>query len=519
MLLRHAAVVAAFFLFASVTNGVAQDVTLSSRDGDVEIAGTLLGYDGEFYRLQTIYGELTVDGSGVTCQGPGCPNLQDFIAEISVSGSATMGAVLMPALLEGFAQRNEYQTERVDEDRTHFQYRLIDTRTEKRIAEFRFRVTNSDEGFADLLANETDVVMSLREIRPNERDRAFEAGMGDMTGQNRSRVLALDAIVPVVSPQNPVREISPLDLARVYAGEIENWMALGGANAPIALHAPSQRTGLGQATEDRILGPVKMKMSDRIIRHERGSLLAEAVLEDPFALGVASYAEIGRTQPLILKGTCGRVLRATRRSIKTEDYPLTAPMFLYTPARRLPKIGREFLSFVRGQSAQVMIRRSGFVDQALEEVPVNQQGDRFANAISAAGPEVSLSELQRMVGRLSPMKRLTISFRFEAGSARMDAQSRSNIVQLARDLEQGRFDARQLFFVGFSDGDGPADPNRQIALSRAETVRDAVRQAAETADLAQVELLADAFGEAMPLACDDSAWGRKANRRVEVWVR
>ncbi|MEM9575569.1 MAG: phosphate ABC transporter substrate-binding/OmpA family protein [Pseudomonadota bacterium] len=519
MRLRHLAVFAVCLLWIGGTSAQAQDVTLTSQDGDVEIAGTLLGYDGQFYRVQTIYGELTVDGSGIICVGPGCPNLQDFVAEVSISGSATMGAVLMPALLEGFGQRNGYQTVRLDADATHFHYVLTDSRTEKPVAEFRFRVTNSDEGFADLLAHEADVVMSLREIRPDEKDRAFEAGMGDMTARNLSRVVALDAIVPVVSPQNPVREISPLDLARVFAGEIRNWSVLGGADAPIALHAPSIRTGLGQATEDRILGPVSLQMEETVTRHARGAALAEAVAKDPFALGVASFAEVGRTQPLILKGSCGRVLRATRRSIKTEDYPLTAPMFLYTPARRLPKIGREFLSFVRGQTAQVVIRRSGFVDQALEEVPVNQQGDRFANAIAAAGPQVSMSELQRMVDRLTPMKRLTISFRFEAGSSGLDAQSRSNIVQLARDLEQGRFDGRQLFFIGFSDGDGPADPNRQIALSRAEAVRDAVQQAAETADLAQVDMRADAFGEAMPLACDDSAWGRKANRRVEVWVR
>ena len=194
-------------------------------------------------------------------------------------------------------------------------------------------------------------------------------------------------------------------------------------------------------------------------------------------------------------------------------------MFLYTPARRLPKVAREFLAFVRGQTAQIVIRRSGFVDQAVEEVPIDQQGDRFANAISAAGVEVPLPELQRMTGLMAPMKRLTTSFRFEAGSSRLDAQSRSNVVQLARDLEQGRFDARQLYFLGFSDGQGPADRNRQIALSRAEAVRKAVLQIAETVDQTQVELNVDAFGEALPLACDDSEWGRQANRRVEVWVR
>jgi len=114
---------------------------------------------------------------------------------------------------------------------------------------------------------------------------------------------------------------------------------------------------------------------------------------------------------------------------------------------------------------------------------------------------------------------LTMSFRFEAGSARLDAQSRSNLMQLARGLEQGRFDARSLYFIGFSDGVGPADRNRQIALTRAEAVRDAVLDLSETIDPEYANLQVDAFGEALPLACDDSAWGRQANRRVEVWLR
>jgi phosphate transport system substrate-binding protein len=55
-------------------------------------------------------------------------------------------------------------------------------------------------------------------------------------------------------------------------------------------------------------------------------------------------------------------------------------------------------------------------------------------------------------------------------------------------------------------------------LKRAEAVRRAVREAAPTADLDRISLSVDAFGEAMPLACDDAEWGREINRRVEVWV-
>ncbi|KIC49835.1 phosphate ABC transporter substrate-binding/OmpA family protein [Tateyamaria sp. ANG-S1] len=517
MALIRAAIFAALSLWGIAC--FAQDVTLTSPDGQVELSGTLLGFDGEFYRIETIYGELTVDGSGVLCEGPACPNLQDFVAEISVSGSSTMGAVLMPALIEGFALRNNYTASREVVDARNFTYTLLDTDSGKPVARFYFHVSTTDEGFADLLANDADIVMALREIRPDERQRARDAGMGDMTEANRSRVLALDAMVPIVSPSNPVDRISPQDLASVFAGRITNWTDLGGADAPIALHLPGARTGLGQSVEDDVMGPARSTFAEGIERHDRGLDVVNAVLRDPFAIGIASYADTGDARALTLTGACGFSLSAARGTIKTEDYPLTAPMFLYLPARRLPKIGREFLAFTRGPSAQVVIRRAGFVDQAPEEVSINDQGYRFANAVTSAGPEVSLEELQRMTRTLYGMARLTTSFRFEAGSVRLDAQSRSNVQQLARALEQGKYDARQILLVGFSDGDGPAAANRDIAMRRAEAVRRAVETAAQTANFERFQMDVDAFGEALPMACDDSAWGRQANRRVEVWVR
>jgi phosphate transport system substrate-binding protein len=517
-ILKRAAVLAALFLSSTIC-ALAQDVTLTSRDGKVELSGMLLGFDGEFYRLSTDYGELTVDGSGVSCVGPGCPNLQSFVAEIEMSGSATMGAVLMPALVDAYAQRNGYSVTRENVDTSRFVLSLTRDDTGKLAARFGFRVSNTNEGFADLLADEADIVMALREIRPDERKLAREAGMGDLTGPNRSRVLALDAIVPIVAPGNPVRTISPLTLAQVFSGQIINWKALGGPDAPIDLHLPSAASGLSQAIEDQIMIPAKLNLSSKAIHHAAPEQIANEVGNDTLAIGLTSYAERQNTRVLTLGGTCGFSLDAARRTIKTEDYPLTAPMFLYFPARRLPLVARDFLAFTRGPGAQNVIRRAGFVDQAPEEIAIEQQGNRFANAISVAGPEIPLEEIQRMTSTLSPMARLTTSFRFETGSIRLDAQSRSNVQQLARALEQGKYDARQLLFVGFSDGQGAAIPNRDIALRRAEAVLRAVSAAAVTANPDRLNLGVNAFGEAMPMACDDTSWGRQANRRVEVWVR
>jgi len=128
-------------------------VTLTSPDGSVEVSGTLLGFDGDFYRVDTVYGELTVDGSGVTCAGPGCPDLQNYVARLSISGSATIGDVLMPALIEGFALRQGFKA-------TH-------------------------------------------------------------------------AMVAITAPGHPVDEISPANLAAVFAGRIKNWKDIGGPDAPV----------------------------------------------------------------------------------------------------------------------------------------------------------------------------------------------------------------------------------------------------------------------------------------------
>ncbi|MGR3455452.1 phosphate ABC transporter substrate-binding/OmpA family protein [Pseudooceanicola sp.] len=500
-------------------SAAAQDVTLLSRDGNVEIEGTLLGFDGEFYRVDTAYGELTVDGSGVLCEGPGCPDLEAYVAQLKISGAATAGEVLLPALIEAFALRSGYVVTRAEAPGNRVTYALTEKDEDRLAAEFLIHSTNTDEGFADLLANEADIVMSLREIRPAESERAWEAGMGDMTAAGRVRVLALDALVPIVAPDNPVRDITVPDLAGIFSGRIVNWAEVGGPDAPVTVHLRDPVAGLAQAVEDRLLAPVGAELRGDVTRHASDRALTGAVIRDPFAIALSTTSETGNAVPLGLSGDCGFAIHATRRNAKTEDYPLTAPVFLYTPARRLPQIAREFLAYTRTPAAQLVIRRAGFIDQSPEEVPINDQGDRFANAIALAGNEVSLSDLKRMVAVLTPLRRLTLSFRFEPGSTALDAQSRSNIRQLAADLETGRYDGRRMVFVGFSDGKGRAETNARIALRRAESVRRAILAAAETLDERRVRLEVDAFGEAMPMACDASTWGAQVNRRVEVWVR
>ena len=56
----------------------------------------------------------------------------------------------------------------------------------------------------------------------------------------------------------------------------------------------------------------------------------------------------------------------------------------------------------------------------------------------------------------------------------------------------------------------------RLSERRARAVRRAVAARLLRTD---IPLRATGFGEVMPMACDDTPWGRQVNRRVEVWLR
>ncbi len=100
---------------------------------------------------------------------------------------------------------------------------------------------------------DADLAISLREASEAERRADRAAAPDDPALIRRVRVIGLDALVPVVAPQNPINAISLPQLAQVFSGEIDNWQALGGPDAPIALHLLDADLGLAQVFETRIL--------------------------------------------------------------------------------------------------------------------------------------------------------------------------------------------------------------------------------------------------------------------------
>lgn len=51
----------------------AQEVTLSAKDGTIDLVGTLLSFDGTVFRIRGDMGVLAIAADEVTCEGQACP--------------------------------------------------------------------------------------------------------------------------------------------------------------------------------------------------------------------------------------------------------------------------------------------------------------------------------------------------------------------------------------------------------------------------------------------------------------
>lgn len=485
---------AAVFVALLPTAAPAQDVTLTSRDGSLAISGTLQAYDGEFFRIDSKYGLLTVDAQGVICDGPACPDLTAPKAIIRLVGESDAGAALLQPLLRAFAQsRGLTYAAPVGPDDAAV---LTDPATAKILAEISFSPMSPENARAALKADRADMIVS-----------------SETTADLGARALAMDALIPIVAPDNPLPGISTLDLAKALSGEVTNWAQIGGPDMPLILHGLQPGSDLQRALSARLGRDVAAAVT-----HVNLAELASAVVKDPWALAVTGQASAGAARLLPLSDSCGFPLLPSRLAVKAQDYPLTLPIYLLTPRRRLPLIARELLEFLALPAAQAAVADAGYIDRAPERQAMTADGLRLINAIRGAGDETTLADLKRLVDLMDGADRISLTFRFEDGADQMDPASRENLADLARLLEAGVFQGQTLYLAGFSDGSGPAKDNMDLSQARAATVLEALKVAAPSVPADKLPILV-AFGEALPMACDETGPGRRLNRRVELWVK
>ncbi len=496
----------------------AQEVTISSKDNAVTISGTLLSFDDEIYVLDTDIGQLRLSRDATNCTGAGCPsNNTNLDLTVAVTEPAT--ASLLQAMVNGFASSRDLTGLSVpDANGIVARIDLQNMATNTTAGKVDVDVVSPTDGFTQLVSNQVSLAITKTPVPALVADNFIARGGDDLRDLSRERVIALDALVPVVHPNNPVRSVSLEELALIASGRIRNWSELGGDNAPIRMLLPAEGSSLDDGFSELVLDPLRVRLRRSAERAESESQAAALVAQDETAITITTLAGTGDSEVLPIRQTCGPLAYATDFAIKAEEYPLSRRVFAYSGDTVLASTGADFVDFMTSPAAQPLIQSVGYVDQTVVAQPISLQGTRMTSAILSASNNTTLGLVQNFSNDLATADRLSTTFRFTSGSSLLDTKSVVDVQRMVDFLNGPEARNRDILIIGFTDDVGRFDLNERLALLRASSVRDAL-VGAVGGDVLAGRMQVSSYGPLAPVGCNETADGRESNRRVEIWLR
>ncbi len=496
----------------------ADPVTLTSNDGSINIAGEFIEFKDDYYIIETALGQLRVEAGRVQCNGDACPRADLSAADVLAVGSDTVGIGLMPFLIDGFATSYNGVIDQQSAEGSIVTSTLVaDGGYGDPIGTFSVSSTSSSDAFAGLRDPSVKLGMSSRRILPAEARQLRNFGAGNMIDVSQEHVVAVDSISVVVNENNPLDTISLSDLDRIYSGSIRNWSEVGGPNAPITVFTREAGSGTTSVFSERVFEQSGRSISAGATELSSSEAMATAVRNDANAIGfVASAFERG-TKPLALEGTCGITSSPTAFNAKTEEYPLQRRLYLYNRADNVDTTTQAFIDYSLSSAADDLIAKSGLVNLSVSTVPQDLQNGRMRAVLENAVDPFEFRLARNMLLEMFEWDRLSTTFRFASGSARLDGKGQADLERLIAFLSEQPA-GTEVSVVGFTDGDGAFASNQELSVVRAQQVANEIAAAAGD-DLANIEFVVKGYGELSPAACNDSLEGKRINRRVEIWMR
>ncbi|MFG5382591.1 substrate-binding domain-containing protein [Yoonia sp. R2-816] len=552
------------------TGAMADEVTLTSNDGSIEITGEIVEVEEETVVVNTDLGQLRLQLGAFRCVGEDCALLEDDdddddddddIAEIDFTfemiASAGIADQLLPVVAQGLAERfdatvittdglgqplpddigrprpggpedddddddddDDARDDDDDDDDDDGPIDLIDIRLRQDDGDYVRRygvvIEEEEEAIEALSEGEVEIIFLDEPAEDDDIEEVAEGGGGIITDPGQERVLAVEGLVVAVSPSNNLPKINVADVPRIFSGEIDNWSQIGGPNAPINVYSFDEANAAIHYVDELVLEPADAELGDDINVIQTMSEMTNKIAADPFGIGVVPFANLRDTRAVPVESTCGIVNTPSVFSIKTEEYIMQRRFYAYNRAS-VSTEAREFLDFLDEDGLDDLVRKAGFIDLGVIVEPQTVNAQRIQEAMFETDDPFELRRLRDLLRDLQTTQRLSTNFRFALGSSRLDVRAIADIRRVVDYIIEER--PSEVIFAGFTDSIGSFSSNDVLSQNRSATVRETVLAQLPAEVRNSVQIVSTGYGELEPAACNELSSGRRVNRRVEVWVR
>jgi phosphate transport system substrate-binding protein len=207
----------------------------------------------------------------------------------------------------------------------------------------------SSAGVQAVRTDAAQVGMSSRNLTPSEQD---------LIGVP----IAYDAIVIIVHPKNPIRNLTREEIRGVFSGKIRNWSEIGGKNHPITLVSREEGSGTREAFQHLIMG--KEEISLRALVQDSNGAIRQVIADDPNAIGYISLGLVNdRVIALKIDG-----VEPSVENIKAKKYQFVRP-FLFIFKHEPQGSGKKFLDYILSSEGQKILVHEGLVSVASISTP------------------------------------------------------------------------------------------------------------------------------------------------------
>jgi len=414
-------------------------------------------------------------------------------SHLRVQGSNTIGAALLPALVQG--QLRAQQATAIEQQPGKLANETVITARDALGQPMRIDIAahGSSTGFVALGRGEADLAAASRPV--NDREARQLRALGDLRAAAAEQVIGLDGVAVIVHPDNPLPQLTTRQLAQIFSGQIQRWEQLGIAGGAIHLYARDDRSGTYETFKALVLEPQHEELSAVARRFESSDDLAAGVSTDRQAIGFSSLAAVHGAKVLAVAEGDAPAMLPQRALVASEDYPLSRRLYFYLPANPRPQ-AKALAEFAQSPAGQAIVAQHGFVSQQIKAQPVP--------------PQAGMPPRYRTLAQQA--QRLSVNFRFQEGSASLDNKALRDVQRVAEYLRQAGKLQSKTVLVGF--GDPKETPGRAALLSRLRA--QAVRRELARDGVAVLEVTG--MGDELPVAGNELEQGRLRNRRVEVWV-
>lgn len=523
-------IAAGILTWAALSGGAsAAEITLQMKGGGFSVQGELRSYDGTKYVIESkALGSMTLDAARFDCTGGGCPTAPvaavipratagTNLGSTTWMGGSAQGTAVMPKLVQAYAKSIGATVVRsVGADPKNLEFKIAD-QSGRELGNFIVARQGVPAGLEGMEKKAVDVIWSARPVTPEEQAKAQRAGLGNLRAPGSEHVYALNAMSVLVAPENPVVSLSIDNIAKIYAGQIKDWSEIGLPPGKINVYAMVQTSGYWGAFEDMVLKPRQLQASPDIIRLDAATDWSDKVAQDKTGIGITSIGLVRNSKAVNIEASCGLITRPSNFAAKTEEYPLTHRLHLYSAGLPRSPLGKELLAFALSPAMQPVLKEANFVDQSPESLDFQAQTARVAYALNAQTEDFNLDMMRTLISELKGASRLSITYRFGTADATLDNRATADVQRLAELLKAPEYRGKQVLLIGFADAVGSFPANLKLSERRAAAVLRALTVAAGGAVRTQIQTRA--YGELAPVACNDSPEARNFNRRVEVWVK